>query len=181
MSIYIVKNDYIDFLNRCDSHVMWSKDDSGHPRPYVGIIFEINEFVYFAPLTHNGKRWKSFDDHIVLENGNIGAIKFPRMIPVAKANQNELIAELVYKNLMLSENIATKKYGYLIRKQYWDIKRQWNSILNLAYKVYFEKETIKRKSPYYCDFKKLEKRALLYNKSYLYLFKIIKMQKYNIM
>lgn len=48
LKIYYLKNDYIDYLRQFDNKVAYNKNST---RPYVGIVYRINEFNYFAPLS----------------------------------------------------------------------------------------------------------------------------------
>lgn len=48
MRIYRIKDEYIDFLRKYDEKVSKNKEET---RPFVGIVFEINNFKYFAPLS----------------------------------------------------------------------------------------------------------------------------------
>ena len=47
LKFYTIKEDYIEYLSRFDSHVSWNKDQK---RPYVGIVLRIEKYLYFAPL-----------------------------------------------------------------------------------------------------------------------------------
>ena len=46
MLLYSVSDDYINYLLTIDRNVMFNKD-----RPYAGLLFELNEQKWYAPLT----------------------------------------------------------------------------------------------------------------------------------
>lgn len=47
MKFYNIKDDYIRYLRQYDFKVADNKNES---RPYVGIVLEINDTKYYAPL-----------------------------------------------------------------------------------------------------------------------------------
>lgn len=55
LSFYTVSSSYCDFLRKTDSCVPYTMD-SKSIRPFVGIVFSINGFQYYAPLTSPKKK-----------------------------------------------------------------------------------------------------------------------------
>ena len=54
-------------------------------RPFVGVLFEIDGFEYFAPLSSpkpKHKNMKNTIDFFKIKGGELGAINFNNMIPV---------------------------------------------------------------------------------------------------
>ena len=49
-SFYTVDTRYCDFLRKTDPLVPYTKDEKAG-RPFVGIVFSVNGFHYYAPLT----------------------------------------------------------------------------------------------------------------------------------
>lgn len=82
MQFYNVTNDYINFLKKYDSKVL---DNKKEHRPYVGIVLEINDIKYYAPLSSpkpKHKHMKNSKDFWKIHQGIYGAINFNNMIPV---------------------------------------------------------------------------------------------------
>ena len=86
MRIYIVKEDYINYLKKFDDNIRDNKNES---RPYIGILLEVNGMNYIAPLASPKEKHKSMKNNIdffKLENGDLGVINLNNMIPVHKEN-----------------------------------------------------------------------------------------------
>ena len=47
LKFYNIDNNYINYLYQFDNKVPYNKDQK---RPYIGIIIEVNNMKYFAPL-----------------------------------------------------------------------------------------------------------------------------------
>lgn len=113
-SFYIVDANYCDFLRQKDKCVPYNKDNK-ETRPFVGIVFMVNGYNYYAPLTSpkaKHLKMKNQLDFLKIENGEWGAINFNNMIPVPQecltkvqikitdSDTNEVIA---YKNLLSNQ------------------------------------------------------------------------------
>ena len=64
---------------------MKNNQNAKNNRPFVGILFKVNNFFYFAPLTSPKKKHiklKNKIDFLKIDNGILGAINFNNMIPV---------------------------------------------------------------------------------------------------
>lgn len=90
--IIIVKVDskYCDFLRKYENKVPYNAGEK-ELRPFVGILFNIGNCEYFAPLSsHKPKhsRLANTLDLIKIDNGKLGVINFNNMIPVNKSNYN---------------------------------------------------------------------------------------------
>ena len=82
LKLYTVDDDYIGFLRQKEEKVMYNKS---HSRPYVGVVFTINELNYFVPLTSPKTKHISMGNDIdfrKIAKGKYGAINFNKMIPV---------------------------------------------------------------------------------------------------
>lgn len=87
-NLRIVKVDakYCDYLRKFDEKVMYNSGDKEN-RPFIGVLFNVNEIEYFAPLSspkEKHKKMKNTIDFWKIDNGNLGAINFNNMIPVTK-------------------------------------------------------------------------------------------------
>lgn len=83
-SFYMADPDYCDFLRKSDPCVPYTMDKKS-ARPFVGVIFVVNGFHYYAPLTSPKPKhlhMKNQIDFLKINNGIWGAINFNNMIPV---------------------------------------------------------------------------------------------------
>lgn len=154
MRIYVVKEDYINYLKKFDVNIRDNKNES---RPYIGILLEINGMYYIAPLASPKEKHKTMKnniDFIKLENGDLGVINLNNMIPVHKENIVEFNFEKRHNN----------KYSILLKKQLRFINRHEREIKYKADKLY--KKVISGKSfiaKRCVNFRVIEKKALEYN------------------
>ena len=108
MRIYIVKEDYINYLKKFDDNIRDNKNES---RPYIGILLEVNGMNYIAPLASPKEKHKSMKNNIdffKLENGDLGVINLNNMI-----NKNEDVIK----------NKANKLYNKVISGRSFIAKR----------------------------------------------------------
>ena len=83
-----VNTQYCDYLRKFDTKVSYNKNEK-ELRPFIGILFSIENYEYFAPLSSpkpKHKTMKNTIDFLKIKNGELGAINFNNMIPVKKAN-----------------------------------------------------------------------------------------------
>ena len=105
---YYVRNDYIDFLRKYDSKVPLNKNET---RPFIGIVCQVDDIKYYAPLTSPKKKhihMKNTIDFRKIDNGRLGAINFNNMIPIT----DEALIHFSF------ENINDKRYRMLLSNQY---------------------------------------------------------------
>ncbi len=155
----LVKVDYhyCDYLRSFDNKVCYNSGTK-ELRPYLGILFEINNCEYFAPLSSPKPKHKSMPnnlDFVKIDNGNLGAINFNNMLPLTKANYK--ILDLNDKNL---------KYSKLLHLQLRWLNRHYNYIFrqaNTLYKKYINNTLDKKIKMRCCNFILLEEKCLEYN------------------
>lgn len=87
LKLYIAKDNYVNYLQTFDKNVKNNKKD-GQPRPYVGIVLDINSFKYYIPLC-SAKHPKHDDMQDTLDfiridvNGKlVGILNLSSMIPI---------------------------------------------------------------------------------------------------
>lgn len=104
MRLYNIKDDYIEFLKQFDHKVPQNKSGK---RPYVGIIFKIDDYDYFAPMSspkNKHRNMKNTKDFHKINSGSQGAINFNNMIPVPQSALKEIdingIQDIRYKDLL---------------------------------------------------------------------------------
>ena len=82
--IYIcsITNQYVEYLRNFDDVVRENKEER---RRYIGVVFEINNQKYYAPLSSPKKnmknKWKA-PDIFKIDKGYLGVINLNNMIPV---------------------------------------------------------------------------------------------------
>lgn len=163
LSLVIVDSKYCDYLRKFDKKVPYNHDNK-KLRPFVGILFEVNNCKYFAPLSSpKPKHLKMKDtiDFLRLEKGNLGAINLNNMIPVKVSNVKEINFE---NEKQTKEDI---QYDYLLKSQMFWLNRNSKKILTQAKALYFDfitnnlPENIKSRC---CNFTLLEEKCNDYMK-----------------
>ena len=106
-------------------------------RPFIGIVFKVNNKEYFAPLSspkEKHKRMKTNIDFFKIDKGNLGIINFNNMIPVINNDicRNKLDLEMLSKSL----NTDDIKYFILLKNQLEYCGKNKNIILAKAEKIY---------------------------------------------
>ena len=59
LKLVIVKTEYCNFLRKFDKKVPYNFDKKKR-RPFIGVLFEVNDYLYFAPLTSPKSKHLSF-------------------------------------------------------------------------------------------------------------------------
>lgn len=156
--IVIIDTNYCDYLRQFDSKVPYNAFDK-KLRPFIGILFMVNEIEYFAPLSSPKEKHKTLKNTLNLlkiDNGNLGVINFNNMIPVKK--DNYIYYDLYKKNI----NGPELQRNMLLRKQLRWITKQHKSVRDksyILYKLYKENklhENIKNRC---CNFPLLENKC----------------------
>ena len=164
----IVKVDskYCDYLRQFDNKVPYNAF-SKELRPFLGILFIVNDVEYFAPLSSPKEKYKTLKntlDLLKIDNGNLGVINFNNMIPVKNDNYTDYDLSLQNKNKSeLQRNI-------LLRKQLRWITKQHKSVMdksNILYKLYKENKLHKNIKNRCFNFPLLEKKCREYNENVL--------------
>lgn len=167
LDIYTINNKYINYLQENEKKERgFTKisnnitDEYNNQKPYVGIVLEIENYKYFAPLTHPKERYDSsskffnrISQPIKLKNGkDFGRIMFCYMLPLKYDN----VLERIYIN-----EIDDSKYRSILMTQYFYINsREGNKMifekaLSLYKKVHNNPRHYLYK--YCCAFELLEK------------------------
>ena len=158
-----VNSDYCDYLRKFDSKVSYNKG-SKKLRPFVGILFKIDKWEYFAPLSSpkpKHKLMKNRLDFFKIKNGELGAINFNNMISVTKSNYTEI--DLHNTNLDIEE----RKYQNMLKEQLSWLNAHSNQIKDRLYKLYERYKTNKLSTHIRnrcCNYPLLEEKSLEYVK-----------------
>ena len=163
LRIVKVRPSYCDYLRKFDNKVSYNKNEK-ELRPFIGILFRIENLEYFAPLSSpkpKHKKMKNTMDFLKIKNGELGAVNFNNMIPVYKE---------LYYIIDLNEkttNVEELKYQKLLKEQLGWLNSNYIQIKGKALKLYTLynsgklPQSIKNRC---CDFKLLEEKAQLYYK-----------------
>ena len=156
-----VISDYCDYLRKFDSKVIYNKGTK-KLRPFIGVLFKIEKWEYFAPLSSpkpKHKIMKNTLDFFKIKEGELGAINFNNMIPVTKNN---------YKEIDLNASLIDKeerKYQKMLKEQLAWLNANKYQIKDRSYKLYQKykenklSENIKNRC---CNFPLLEEASLEY-------------------
>jgi protein AbiQ len=113
-SFYRADAQYCDFLRKSDPCVPYTMDRK-ETRPFVGIVFSINGYNYYAPLTSPKPKhitMKNQIDFLKINGGTWGAINLNNMIPIhtdslkpvdMKILPTDDKATIDYKNLLTNQ------------------------------------------------------------------------------
>ncbi len=160
--IVIVDYKYCDYLRKFDSRVCYNRG-SKKLRPFIGVLFQVDKYKYFAPLSspkEKHKKMKNTIDFVKIDNGNLGAVNFNNMIPVQDNN---------YKLIDLNtqpQNEKEAKYKKLLKNQLLWLNKNQQSIRGKAIKLY--KNHKNGKLPQHimnrcCNFSLLEEKCVDYS------------------
>ncbi len=158
-----VNTDYCDYLRKFDSKVIYNKG-SKKLRPFIGVLFKIDKWEYFAPLSSpkpKHKIMKNTLDFFKIRNGELGAINFNNMIPVTKANYTEINLN---KDTL---NIQERKYQKMLKEQLMWLNANKYQIKDRSYKLYMKYKNNKLSANIKnrcCNYLLLESKSIEYNK-----------------
>ena len=154
--------DYCNYLREYDNKVPYNYKEK-ELRPFVGVLFRIDNLMYFAPLSSpkpKHLKLKTKLDFLKIDNGKLGAINFNNMLPVTQDNIIKL--DLNKECLTKSE----EKYTKLLKEQIYWLNRNKEKLYGRAKKLYnkyiddtLDSSIAKR----CCDFKLLEEKCNEYN------------------
>ena len=156
---YEIENKYIDYLSKFSEHLFQNaKITQSYSRKYIGILFEIKEFKYFAPLSSFKPKHKRLSETIdFIKIGDMAVINLNNMFPVPDGIYS-------LKNLKTEKNL---QYRTLLNNEIRIIRKKQDFIINNAKSVYNHKTTNdgKSKLSQRCnDFKLLEIKCKKYSK-----------------
>jgi hypothetical protein len=157
IKFYLLENNYINYLRKFDRKIPQISSTS-NSKPYCGIVFLINDFYYFAPLSSfRTKQATNFIIKDIDNNTPISSLRFCFMLPIPKDKFNNIVT------LYDFSRETDSKYRLLLEKEYNYCKLNKSRIFKLAQRVYYigiNRTTSLSDSC--CDFKKLEKKCLFY-------------------
>lgn len=162
MKLVRIGKEYCDYLRTFDERVPYNFNNK-EIRPFVGVLFKVNNCKCFAPLSSPKPKHlkiKNKLDFLRLDGGKLGAINFNNMIPVQ--DNNVLIINFDTETLNESE----EKYRKLLKKQIYWLNRNSEKVFGRAEKLYndFINDVLpKNIKDRCCDFRVLEEKYKEYN------------------
>ena len=161
MRFYTVSDDYINYLKKFEARV---PNNYAGGRPYIGLVFEINDFKYLAPLTsYKQKQDKIHTSSLAAfklhertnPENKLGMICLNNMIPVLDAEIKELDID--------AQEARYKRMLYL---QFEFIKTKKTEIIDKAQRLH--EAVVLKKEKFYCgiscNFSLLEQQHKNYKK-----------------
>jgi len=153
LKFYSINKDYIDYLRKTDTKVPRADYQlSGrHEKLYCGVVLLINNYLYFAPLSHQiSNPETSF--LIRHKNGNaFASLRLKFMVPVANRQL------LTLKNFASETNV---QYRGLLSEELTYCRQNSTTLKEHAQRVYHTRIQEKRNfQRFCCDFKALELAA----------------------
>lgn len=132
-SFYTVDEKYCNFLRSNDPCVPYNNANKSS-RPFVGIVLEIGDFKYYAPLTSPKPKhltMKNQRDFIKICKGSWGAINLNNMIPVCSQ-----ALHTVNMTISASDTKDERDYKNLLSNQLSWCNSNRDLIKNKAEKLY---------------------------------------------
>jgi len=122
IKFYEINNDYINYLSAFERHLFRNrKPEQNNERKYIGIVFEINGYDYFAPLSSfKDKHMKMKESIDFIKVKNYAVINLNNMFPASQSQRQyvDISAEKDpnYRALLLAEYRYIKSIQDKIRK-----------------------------------------------------------------
>ena len=165
-SFKIVKIDskYCDYLRKFDDKVPYNAGTK-ELRPFIGILFNIGKYEYFAPLSSpklKHKLLKNTIDLIKINDGLYGVVNLNNMIPVINNNYIEfdLNKKTNDKNEMNRINLLKNQLRWLTLN-----KKEVITKSKLLYNLYKNKKLPNNVKLRCCNFVLLEEKCKYYDKN----------------
>ena len=153
LKFYYIDENYIKYLQTIDRQVP-NIHYSTNNKFVCGIVLEINNIKYYAPISHTIKKYKT-SKLIYNNNKPISSIRFSFMIPA----YDEVLTELDFAEISKRD----KNYADLVRAEYDYCKNNKTDIYAKALSVYKIGCNKNHRFNYTCcDFKKLENEYMKY-------------------
>lgn len=155
LKLYEISPLYIKYLAQYQKHIFWS-DGNKATRKYIGIVLQIDEMSYFAPLSSFKPKHKKMKESVdLIKIRNIAVININNMVPVPNGEYH----------LVDIRGIKDQQYRYLLQAENREINRLRDRIIKNARIVYNHKirngisTALARRTN---DFKQLEKKCKEY-------------------
>lgn len=130
---YEIENKYIDYLSKFSKHLFQNaRITQSYSRKYIGILFEVNGFKYFAQLSSFKPKHKRLSETIdFIKIGDMAVIYLNNMFPVSDGIYS-------LKNPKTEKNL---QYQTLLNNEIRIIRKKQELIINNEKSVYNHKLT----------------------------------------
>ena len=144
LTFYNVNDDYIKYLRKFDSKVLYNKPDNQR-RHYVGFVLKINDISYLVPLSSKIRKKNDVTTiipNIFTEKQKLEAdfdTKYPKYIASIKFNNMIPVYDKVIEKIDLSELAETEdglNYNNLLGKEIIYCNENKDNIIKKANKTY---------------------------------------------
>lgn len=109
LNLYEISSSYITYLSSFAPHLFHNKKQGQkNERKYIGIVFEINDFEYFAPLSSFKDKHRKMNETIdLIKIKDYAVINLNNMFPVPPSERKYVNIsserDLNYRSLLLAE------------------------------------------------------------------------------
>lgn len=147
LRFYYVDPSYIAHLKAVEPKIP-NTQYSGHEKFFCGIVLEIYDYAYYAPISHYKKKLKT--NILITDKGTpISSIRFSFMFPVPRTALTKMDFTEIAK--------TDPHYADLLQKEYSFCNRHQEAIYRKAREVYrISLDKTHPLSDKCCDFQKLE-------------------------
>ena len=162
IKIVKVDSDYCIFLRKYDDKVSYNTGNK-ELRPFVGILFTVNNCEYFAPLSSPKPKHiklKNTLDLIKINDGIYGVVNFNNMIPVTNNNYTEfdLNKKTNEKNEQYRIQLLNNQLRWLTSN-----KKDIYQKSKILYNLYINDKLPKNVKDRCCNYLLLEEKCVEYN------------------
>ena len=122
IKFYEIDEKYITYLSDFAPHLFWNKNpEQQFKRKYIGIVFQIDGYDYFAPLSSFKQKHRVMKDNIdFIKIKNYAVINLNNMFPVPEKTRKYIDigsqSDSKYRALLLAEYRYIKSIQEKIRK-----------------------------------------------------------------
>lgn len=162
IKIVKVDSDYCNFLRKFDDKVSYNAGNK-ELRPFVGILFTVNNCEYFAPLSSPKPKHiklKNTLDLIKINDGIYGVVNFNNMIPVTNNNYTEFDL-----NKKVNEQNEQYRIQLLNNQLRWltSNKKDIYQKSKILYNLYINDKLPRNVKDRCCNYPLLEEKCVQYN------------------
>ncbi len=162
IKIVKVDSDYCNFLRKYDDKVSYNAGNK-ELRPFVGILFTVNNCEYFAPLSSPKPKHiklKNTLDLIKINDGIYGVVNFNNMIPVTNNNYTEfdLNKKTNGKNEQYRIQLLNNQLRWLTSN-----KKDIYQKSKILYNLYINDKLPRNVKDRCCNYPLLEEKCAIYN------------------
>lgn len=130
IKLYEVSPVYIDYLGAYASHLFQNKKPGQHnERKYIGIILQVNDMNYFAPLSSLKPKHEKMTNRLdIIKIGQYAVININNMFPVPEGLYTYVdiskVKNAQYRKLLMSEYRIIRKLQDKIKKNAAELYKQ---------------------------------------------------------